>query len=134
MRPLPQVRPATHLFLFGLGLAAWALFFLLGWPAYFQQYSTRTMAIFCVAQIPPAAAFGFWLIRRRPVLERVAFAGWLAFYTSVPYVVIDCLYLGLQQGMGAGFLSSHGYLTVSYFVPWLVFVPLGYYLGRSQPA
>lgn len=91
------------------------------------------MAIFCVAQIPPAAAFGYWLIRRRPPAERLTFSGWLAFYTSVPYVLIDYLYLGLGQGLGSSFLSTHWYLTLSYFVPWLVFVPLGYYLGRSRP-
>jgi hypothetical protein len=128
------VRASVHFFLFGLGLAAWCAFFIAGWPSYFQQYSALTMAVVCVAQIPPVAAFGYWLIRRRAVVERLRFAGWLAFYTSVPYVVIDYAYLGLLHGLGLGFLSIYWYLTVSYFVPWLVFVPLGYQLGRPQHA
>ncbi len=128
------MKGATHLFLFALGIAAWCGFFVAGWPEYFRQYSDRTMAIVCVAQIPPMAAFGWWLIRRRAVAERLRFACWLAFYTSVPYVVIDAAYLGLLRGHGSSFLSTYWYLTVSYFAPWLVFVSLGVFLVRSQDA
>jgi hypothetical protein len=124
------VRARSHVRLFALAILVWGGFWLAGLPDYYQQYSYTTMAIFSLALIPAIAFAGAKVIGRARVERRRALGGWLGFYFTVPFAVLDYAYCGLYLGHGWAFLSRYWYLTVYYAIPWLVFVPIGYRLSR----
>lgn len=125
------MRPRSHLRLLALATLVWLGFWLAGLPHYYQQYSTATMAAFCIALLPAVGWLGAKVIGRRRAATRRRFAVWLAFYFTLPLAIFDYLYCGWYLGQGWGFLVSYWYLTVYYLVPWLVFVPIGLWQGRE---
>lgn len=102
--------------------AVWVLFLLLGWPDYYQQYSTRGMVIFVAI-----LALLFWglVVRILRSIEsgRVYKSIILSIYFTVPFFVYDYIYCGIHLGNGIGFLYKYWYLTIYYIIPWIV-VPL----------
>jgi ABC-type uncharacterized transport system permease subunit len=102
--------------------AVWVLFWLLGWPDYYQQYSTRSMVIFVVVLL---ALFWILVIRilRSIQSERIYKSIILSIYFTVPFFVYDYVYCGFYSGNGIGFLHKYWYLTIYYIIPWIL-VPL----------
>lgn len=112
--------PRAHLRVFVAATVAWAGFWLLGWPLYYQQYSFLPMVWFCVALLPVIAAVTVFILRRVAAERRLPVACWLAFYFTVPLAVYDWLYCGIYLRHGLGFLTAFWYLTLFYVVPWLM--------------
>ena len=102
--------------------AVWVLFWLLGWPDYYQQYSTRTMGIFVVVLVPL-----FWILIFRMLRsmksKRVYKSIILSIYFTVPFFFYDYLYCGMYLGNGMRFLAKYWYATVFYIIPWII-VPM----------
>jgi hypothetical protein len=102
--------------------AVWALFWLLGWPDYYQQYSTRPMVIFVVI-----LALLFWVLVIRMLRSiksgRIHKSIILSIYFTVPFFAYDYVYCGIYLGNGMGFLIKYWYLTIYYIIPWIM-VPL----------
>ncbi|MDD5286971.1 MAG: hypothetical protein PHD54_14050 [Desulfuromonadaceae bacterium] len=123
---------AKHFILLGQGIAVWVLFWLSGFPSYYQQYSLVTMAIFCtLLSVAISLAALVILLRGRPE-KRLHRAAWISFYFTLPLAIIDWLYCGVYLGHGAAFLIRYWYLTLFYFTPWLTFVPTALLLNRPQ--
>ena len=116
------MNPRSHLRLGIIVTAVWGLFWLLGWPDYYQQYSTRRMVIFVVILAPL-----FWglVIRMLRSIKsgRIYKSIILSTYFTVPFFVYDYVYCGLYLGNGMGFLHKYWYLTIYYIIPWIM-VPL----------
>lgn len=111
---------ARHLRLFVLATSTWMAFWILGSPSYYQQYSTWTMAGFSVTLLAVLALLLPRVFRRIRVDRRMTAACWMASYFSVPLAAYDALYCGVHLGHGWAFLWRYWYLTVYYFVPWLL--------------
>lgn len=58
---------------------------------------------------------------------------WLAFFTSVPFLIYDSLYLGVAKGFGITYLSEFWYLTIFYFIVWVEFPIIGYLMQKDDP-
>lgn len=103
----------------------WAAFWVLGLPAYYQQYSFTFLAVGTAALVPPSAWVGWRVISRTKKQHRASRGFWLALYFSVPFLMLDAAYCGLYLGNGFGFFEKYWYLTVFYVVPWVLYVPMG---------
>jgi hypothetical protein len=114
--------PRSHIRISLIVTAVWVLFWLLGWPDYYQQYSTRWMVIFVIALIPL-----FWILIFRMLRsiksKRIYKSIILSIYFTVPFFIYDYIYCGMYLGNGMKFLTKYWYLTIYYVIPWIM-VPL----------
>jgi hypothetical protein len=112
----------SHIKISFIVTAVWGLFWLLGWPDYYQQYSTRLMAIFVIALIPLFWILIFRMLRsieRKRIYKSII----LTIYFTVPFFIYDYIYCGMYLGDGMKFLTKYWYLTIFYIIPWIM-VPL----------
>ncbi len=114
---------AKHLTLLFQCLAAWLVFWLIGLPDYYLQYSTVALGVACTVLSVAFSLLAVWLLARTRPEHRMSRALWLSFYFTVPFAVLDTLYCGVYLGYGAGYPTLFWYLTVFYVTPWLTFVP-----------
>ena len=112
---------------------AWAVFWVIGLPDYYRQYSDGFMVIFDLAILFPLWYLVFRILKRVRRHAKLAVASWLAFYITVPLLLYDVLYCGVYLGYGAGFFAEFWYLSVYYVVPWIILPPTGLWLDR-RPA
>lgn len=110
----------------------WLLFWLVGLPDYYQQYSTVVMGVLCTLLSVALSLFAVLMLLRCRPETRMSRAFWLSLYYTVPFAIYDALYCGWYLGLGAGFLVSHWYLTVFYFSLWLTFIPTACLLDRFE--
>jgi hypothetical protein len=110
-----------HLELLASATAVWLAFWLAGLPDYYQQYSTRSLAVFEVLLLAPVGAAGWLALRARRRLPRMRRALAISFYFTVPLFLYDLAYCGLRLGRGLGFVVEYWYLTAYYVVPWVLF-------------
>ncbi len=112
----------SHIKISFIVTAVWGLFWLLGWPDYYQQYSTRLMVIFVIALIPL-----FWILIFRMLRsierKRIYKSMILSIYFTVPFFIYDYIYCGIYLGDGMKFLTKYWYVTIFYLIPWIM-VPL----------
>lgn len=130
-RPL---RAAAHVRLLGLATLVWLGFWIAGLPDYYQQYSFTAMLAFSIALVPAIVLIAWRTIGRARIDQRKQLGFWLSFYFTVPLLVFDYLYCGLYLGIGWRFLAGYWYLTVFYFIPWLILVPTSHLRARERPA
>jgi hypothetical protein len=123
---------AQHVRLFSIGTVAWAVFWVLGLPGYYQQYPAAWMAWFEVF-LTPLLAIALWFsLLRRPAPLRLPTSLWMAFYFTVPLAIYDWLYCGVALGCGLRFLVGYWYLTTYYLLPWALLPALAL-LANRQP-
>lgn len=115
--------PRKHFALFAQASALWLLFWVIGLPDYYQQYSTVVMGVLSTLLSVVLSLFAVFMLLRCREEHRMSRAVWLSFYYTVPFALYDSLYCGWYLGLGSGFLVSHWYLTVFYFSLWLTFIP-----------
>lgn len=113
-----------------IAIGTWCIFWILGWPDYYRQYSTVALAVFSSllsVAISLAALVAMRAIRPE---RRLAVAVRISFYFTVPFAALDFAYSGLYLGHGISFVQTYWYLTIFYLIPWLSFVPMAMLLGR----
>ena len=64
--------------------------------------------------------------------RRLALSFWRSLYFTAPLFLLDWLYCGIYLGEGAGYFAKYWYLTVFYFVPWMLFLPMGVVLEKKR--
>ena len=117
------MRTATHLTLLAQGTGAWLVFWLLGLPSYYQQFSPAALgAASVILSVLISLAALLVLARARPEL-RMTWAFWISFYYTVPFAILDSVYCGLYLGHGVQYLVQYWYLSIFYISPWLTFIP-----------
>lgn len=124
------MRTTGHLKLLALAVAIWAVFWVGGLPRYYQQYATAWLAVGCVLITPPFAIAGYMGLARARPERRMRLSWWFAFYGTAPFVLLDTLYCGWYLGLGAGYFEAFWYLTLFYFLPWVIFPPTAWWLNR----
>ncbi len=122
----------SHAKLLFQATAVWAAFWLLGLPAYYQQYSLFGLAVatnFLTAVICLVAVA--MLGRVRPA-ARMSRALWISFYYSVPLAAYDALYCGMYLGHGWSYLEKYWYLSIYYPLVPLIFIPTAILMPRVK--
>lgn len=125
--------PKKHLILLLQAGLAWLLFWVVGLPDYYQQYSPVLLGVLCTLLSVVFSLFAIFILARCRAEVRMSRAFWLSFYYTVPLAIYDTLYCGLYLGLSVGYLESHWYLTVFYFSLWLTFVPTAWLLKSVAP-
>lgn len=121
-----------HIKILVLVTIVWALFWLLGLPDYYQQYTDLWMLVFDIGILIPITVFVIWLLNRTPKKYRVSMSLWLAFYITVPVFIFDYLYCGLYLGYGLSFLIKYWYISVYYIIPWILCPLAGAYVSYKN--
>ncbi len=121
-----------HIRILSAATAVWAVFWLLGLPSYYRQYSRPTMVIVCGALLPAVVAVAVLLLRPVAAERRLERAAWLAFYFTIPLALYDWIYCGAYLGYGLRFLGVFWYLTLFYIVPWIVLPATAVILNRGR--
>ena len=126
------MRLRKHIRLLIIVTIAWFLFWIVGLPDYYQQYSKTFMVIFDLAILPP-----IWLIIYRSAKQSRPGRGlkvclWWSFYISVPLFIYDLIYCGFYLGHSIDFLSKYWYITVYYFLPWVILPPTGWFVDKRR--
>ena len=121
-----------HLRLLLIVTIAWIIFFIGGYPDYYQQYTTEFMIIFDVFIFPP-----IWYIIYRSASRTKSGRGliisvWWSIYITIPLFIYDYIYCGLYLGFGLNFLVTYWYLTVYYIVPWIFFPITGLLIDKKN--
>ena len=102
----------------------WLIFWLLGLPGYYQQYSAPALGVACtVLSVLICLAALRILLRSRPE-NRAARAFWCSVYYTTTFAVLDTLYCGVYLGHGSRYVAQYWYLTVFYVTPWITFIPI----------
>lgn len=123
----------SHIRLLGQATVIWLIFWLIGLPDYYQQYSPTALGAACVILSVFFSLLAVFVLMRCREETRMPRAFWLSFYYTLPFAVYDTLYCAIYLGLGAGYLVSHWYLTVFYFSVWLTFIPTAILLrGTSR--
>ena len=120
-----------HISYLAQAIIGWGLFWIVGLPDYYQQYSPLVMGVACtILSVFISLAAVYVLVRVRPE-TRYSRAFWISVYFTVPFFTLDTLYCGMYLGHGASYLTSYWYLTVFYLTPWLTFLPTAWILNRK---
>ena len=120
----------NHFKILGIVTLAWAVFWIIGLPDYYQQYSDRVMAVFDLAIFFPLSYLVFQLLKKVGRRSKLATANWLAFYITAPLLLYDFLYCGVYLGYGTSFFAEFWYISIYYIIPWIVLPPTGLWLDR----
>ena len=127
------MKAGHHIKILSIVSAVWVIFWLIGWPAYYRQYSFRFMLIFDAAILLPLWFVLYRVLKSTPPHRRSALCFWLAFYITVPLFLYDCLYCGIYLKYGWAFLHEFWYLSVYYLIPWIICPVTVIWLRRSGP-
>ena len=120
-----------HVQLLSVVSSAWLLFWLAGLPDYYQQYSATSMLIFDLLVLPPIWFLIYRKVRSARPGRGLEVSLWWAFYVTVPLFLYDLIYCGYYLGHQTYFLTKYWYLTIYYFLPWILFPPMGWIMDRK---
>ncbi len=118
----------THLRILFAVTIIWAVFWVIGLPEYYQQYSLWLMIIFDTVVLVSIGFVVYWILKKYPAKRILSLSLWLAFYISIPLFIYDYLYCGIYLGYGLSFILKYWYLSVYYIIPWIICPLLGSYL------
>jgi uncharacterized membrane protein len=115
--------PRKHFGLLLQAICVWFVFWLIGLPSYYQQYSTAALAVASVLLSVAISLAAILVLRRGRDETRMPRAFWISVYYTIPFAALDALYCGWYLGHGLDFIATYWYLSVFYVTPWLTFVP-----------
>lgn len=120
-----------HFEIFIIVSVVWLIFWGMGLPNYYQQYSFKFMLFFDVVLLIPLTGLIYFLLKKEKHNKKHK-AIWLATYFTVPFFVYDLLYCGYYLGEGIKFTVKYWYLTIYYFIPWLICVPVAKHMENKR--
>ncbi len=123
-----------HIRMFSISTIIYVLFILrglstnhfLGLPLDFYFFETFEIIIFLI----PAGIFILKLVSSKE--NYVKDAAWLAFYTTILFVVYDFIFLGIFKGFGFAYLGKWWFLTIFYVILWFEFPIVGYLMKKND--
>ena len=122
-----------HLFMFLVGFFGWLSFFLLGYPSnYFTEWNLSQQIVITLITFFAVVPFLGVLVLRYLGGNYFVKALWAAFYASCPLIVLDFVVVGLVQGQGLTYLTSHWYVTIAYFYVWIELPMIGLALRKLK--
>ncbi len=123
-----------HLTLLTQAIFAWVVFWLVGLPRYYQQYSSVTLGVLSILLSVLISLAAVYLLGRVRPERRMSWAFWYSLYFTLPLMALDTLYCGIWLGLGSSYLMQYWYLSIFYLTPWLTFPPTAWLLGVAKPS
>ena len=112
--------------------AVWLLFFILGMPDYYLQYSTESIIVYEILLLIPFSIIIWLIFRRVKASRRVKLSLWYSFYFTFPLFIYDLLYCGIYLDYGINFILVFWFLSVYYVIPWILFPVIAITLNKKQ--
>ena len=128
---MPSMNTQRHLILIAITLSAWAGFFLLGLPFdYFVEWSVAEKILLSLVTAFAIVPFIAFFVLLFIGVDYFKTSIWFAFYASVLAVVLDFIVVGMIQGSGIHFLTSHWPQSLGYLYVWVSIPLVGASLSR----
>ena len=124
---------SLHLKFVLYSFCTWLVFYLIGWPDYYQSWPFWSKVILCfvvTAIYFPIGAYSlgrFWDDGRH-----LKNACWLSLYLTLPLFIYDYLLLALYKDLGIMFVIPYWYLTLFYFSFWIQFPAIAVWKKRRE--
>lgn len=117
-----KIETKHHILIFSLATTLWTFFLLGGLSSeYYQTWSF--WPVFIIVDVFPTILIiplGYYIMKYVVQHEYLRTSLLIAFYASIPLVIYDTIYIGFYLNKGLGFFVDYWYLTVFYFVPWII--------------
>jgi hypothetical protein len=126
------MRMKNHIRLLIIATIVWFLFFTLGLPDYYLQYSTKIMIWFDVLLLIPFSIIIWIVLKRIKKSSRMKISLWYSFYFTIPLALYDYLYCGIYLNYGYSFISVFWFLSVYYLVLWFLFPAIALKLNNRS--
>ncbi len=123
----------NHIQLLIYSFFTWFTFYLVGLPAYYQQWPLIAKLV-----ILPAVTIAYFPITRYTLKKYwsnekyLKNSCWLALYLTLPLFIYDYLLLAVYHKLGIQFVVPYWYLTFFYFSFWLQFPYIGWKMERAK--
>jgi len=124
---------AQHIRFVAYSFVTWLIFYLIGWPDYYQSWPFWAKIVLCI--VVTLLYFPITVISLNRFWDNGAHLGnacWLALYLTVPLFIYDYLLLALYQQLGIQFIFPYWYLTFFYFSFWLQFPCIALWMKKGQ--
>ena len=126
---------AKYIYLFLSANVVYLLFIIRGLPNHhYLDWSLEFQIGDCIAiiifTIPLVYILLKWFSSRQAYFKDSI---WFAFFTSVPFLIYDSLYLGVFKGFGFHFFDEFWFLTIFYFIVWIEIPIIGYLMQKNDP-
>lgn len=108
---------SKHWRLLSFASIGWALFVIIGWPSYYQDWSFNNLLYFCVA-VYFAIGLTIYSIIKQYSGNRFELSLWVAFYITIPLVCYDYIYIAFFRAEPFELYNRFWFLSVFYVIPW----------------
>ena len=126
------MKKLNHIFLLSFCCLIWLIYFLLGLTNNYYQAWTFTQHLINAGDIIILIWPMVYVILKNITSEKFLIHSiWFAFYGSVPFMILDFIYLFIIKGYDYSYLKTYWYLTIFYFIVWIEMPLVGYYLERK---
>jgi hypothetical protein len=127
------MKSSNHLILFSFCIMIWLIFFLLGLTNnYYQSWNFNQHLINTADVILLMWPLVYVILKHISGGRYLVHSIWFAFYASVPFMLLDFIYLHIIKGYDFSYLANYWYLTIFYFVVWIEMPLIGLYLQRKK--
>jgi hypothetical protein len=126
-----NMRIGYHIRILIIATIVWIIFFLVGMPDYYLQYSNQHMIIFVIVLIIPISIIITKVLKPINAKKRLKISYWYAFYFTIPLVIYDIVYCAIYLGYGITFLVAFWFLSIFYLIPWILFPLIAQLLNRA---
>jgi hypothetical protein len=114
-------------------VSIWIMFGLVGLlNNHYQAWSLDWQIIHCIDLVLLTWPLTYVVLRKITNQKYIMHSLWFAFYGSVPFIILDYLYLHFIKGFNLSYLFSYWYLTIFYIIPWIEMPLIGYYLEKRK--
>lgn len=121
-----------HLQLLVYASFAWVLFYVIGLPEYYLQYSTKILIGFDLFLLIPFTLLMFKVLKPVNKNKRIKISLWYSFYFTIPLAFYDYLYCGIYLGYGLKFIYVYWVISVYYIIFWILFPLIAIGLNKSK--
>ncbi len=123
-----------QILLFSLSTTLW-IFFLLGSLSteYFQTWpALQTLIIVDIIPAILLIPLSYYLLQSVIGHHYIRASLFAAFYASIPLVIYDVIYIAFHLKKGLFFFFDYWYLTIFYFIPWIIIPIIAYKIKRKK--
>ena len=123
----------NHIQLLIYSFFTWFTFYLVGLPAYYQQWPLiAKLAIIPIITVAYFPVTRYTLKKYWSNNQHFKNSCWLALYLTVPLFIYDYLLLAVYYKLGIQFVVPYWYLTFFYFSFWLQFPYIGWKMEKLK--
>ena len=127
------MKALNHIILFSLCVMIWLIFFSLGLTNnYYQSWNLIQHLINAADVILLMWPLVLIIIKNISNGRYFICSLWFAFYASIPFMILDFIYLHIIKQYDLSYLITYWYLTIFYFIVWVEMPLIGLYLQKRK--